>query len=260
MCALHILLQSELSEVEVNAAECMLCDFYKLLPELYGEKSCTANVHLLSHLTKYVRLWGPLWTHSSFGYENKNGTIKHFFHNRLEVVTQLLFNIDVSVTLQHLYPVLRTSEAEATIQFLSPLSNTPGQRCMIKLGEHLYIVGKPRSTILQEDEATALGPEADGAAEVFTRLFKEGVLYHSKPFRTEGKRDDTMCSYRHQGRIFFGQIVFFVSSHMPCAVIRMCIKQQQPDGDGRTPMQRGSKGAQESGFIAHVHQTYNWVW
>ena len=181
---------------------------YNLLPELYGEQSCTANVHLLSHLTKFVRLWGPLWTHSSFRYENKNGNIKH---NRSDVVTQLLFNIDVSVTLQHLYPVLRTSEAEETVKFLSPLSNTPGRRCMIKLGEHLYIVGKPWSTIFQEDEATALGQEAEATVEVFTRLFKEGVLYHSKSFCTEGKRDDTMCSYRHQGRICFGQIQQFLS-------------------------------------------------
>ena len=97
VCALHILLLSELSElseVEVNAAECMLGDFYNLLPELYGEQSCcTANVHLLSHLTS---LWGPLWTHSSFGYKNKNGNIKQFIHNRSDVVTQLLFNIDVT--------------------------------------------------------------------------------------------------------------------------------------------------------------------
>ena len=68
---------------------------------------------------------------------------------------------------------------------------------MIKLGEYLYIVGKPRSTILQEDEATALGLEAEATVEVFTRLLKEGVLYHSKSFCTEGKHGDTMCSYHH---------------------------------------------------------------
>ena len=41
----------------------MLIDFNLLMPELYGESSCTHDVHLLSHLGKYVRLWGPLWTH-----------------------------------------------------------------------------------------------------------------------------------------------------------------------------------------------------
>ncbi len=81
-------------------------DFYNLLPDLYGERCCTANAHLLSYLTEYVWLWGPLWTHSSFGYESKNGHIKRFIHNKLNVVKQLLFNVDVSITLQHIYPIL----------------------------------------------------------------------------------------------------------------------------------------------------------
>ena len=73
----------------------MLRDFCKLLPELYGKESCTANAHLLFHLTKYVRLWGPLWTHSPFGFENKNGHLKRFIHRRGNIVPQLLFNVDV---------------------------------------------------------------------------------------------------------------------------------------------------------------------
>ena len=76
VCAIHILLSSSISWSQVDAAELMLKDLYDLLPELYGESSCTANSHLLSHLTKYVRLWGPLWTHSAFGFENKNGHLK----------------------------------------------------------------------------------------------------------------------------------------------------------------------------------------
>lgn len=71
VCAMHILLGDSISANQIDAAELMLMDFYKLLPELYGESSCTANGHLLSHLTKYVRLWGPLWTHSAFGYESR---------------------------------------------------------------------------------------------------------------------------------------------------------------------------------------------
>jgi hypothetical protein len=65
VCALHILLQDKISPSLVDAAESMLRDFCNLLPELYGQESCTANAHLLFHLTKYVCLWGPLWTQLS---------------------------------------------------------------------------------------------------------------------------------------------------------------------------------------------------
>ena len=74
VCAMHILLGDRVSQVEVDAAEQMLIDFCLLLPDLYGESSCTANAHSLLHLAKYVRLWGPLWTHSLFGFENKTDT------------------------------------------------------------------------------------------------------------------------------------------------------------------------------------------
>ena len=90
VCAIHMLLQ-------IDAAESMLSDFCKLLPDLYGEDSCTANAHLLLHLSKYVR---PLWTHSAFGFESKNGHLKRFIHARGNVVPQLMFNVDVSHTLQ----------------------------------------------------------------------------------------------------------------------------------------------------------------
>ena len=100
---------------QVDAAEQMLVDFYNLLPDLYGEASCTANAHLLSHLVKYVRLWGPLWTHSAFGFESKNGQLKHFFHGKAEIHHQLLFNIDVSYTLQHIHMKLLQHESDKTL-------------------------------------------------------------------------------------------------------------------------------------------------
>jgi len=81
--SVHILLKDKISSEEVDAAESMLKDFYLLVPELYGESACTHNVHLLSHLCKYVHLWGPLWTHSLFGYESKNGLVKHFCMEKL---------------------------------------------------------------------------------------------------------------------------------------------------------------------------------
>ena len=56
------MLSVSITQAQIDAAEQMLTDFYCLMPELYGESSCTHNCHLLSHLAKYVRLWGPLWT------------------------------------------------------------------------------------------------------------------------------------------------------------------------------------------------------
>ena len=253
VCAMHILLQSELSEAELDAAEHMLHDFYRLLPELYGDKCCTANAHLLSHLTKYVRLWGPLWTHSSFGYENKNGHIKRFIHNRHDVVTQLLFNIDVSVTLQLLYPVLSAHETDATVDFLSPLSHIVRRKNMVQLGDHLYSVGKIRSTNLT-DEAAALGLEAGTTVEAFTRLFKDGVLYHCTAYpQSEGKRDNTMCAYYSRDRTCYGQLILFVNHPQQCAVVRECRVSSETLMDKAGPPCREVLEVHKEVDLLHMH-------
>ena len=76
---LYILLSERITEYQVDAAKQMFVDFCSLLPELYDDKICTHNTHLLTHLPKYVKLWGPLWTHSGFGMEIKMDVSKDYF-------------------------------------------------------------------------------------------------------------------------------------------------------------------------------------
>ena len=47
VCAMHILLQGKIALSHIDAAELMLNEFYVMMPELYGESSCTPNVHSL---------------------------------------------------------------------------------------------------------------------------------------------------------------------------------------------------------------------
>lgn len=44
VCAMHIMLSDSITHPQIDAAE---EEFYNLLPELYGEGSCTANAHSL---------------------------------------------------------------------------------------------------------------------------------------------------------------------------------------------------------------------
>ena len=139
VCAIHILLKDSITHASIDAAERMLADFHNLLPELYGESSCTANAHLLTHLTKYVRLWGPLWTHSAFGFENKNGQLKHLFHGKSDIVNQLLFNINVGYALQLMYRELGSYESQEVMKFIYQ-SNAPRSN-MIPIGQNAYAIG-----------------------------------------------------------------------------------------------------------------------
>ena len=126
------MLGQHLSEMKIRAAEELLQTFHELLPELYGQRSCTANAHCLTHMPRFVRLWGPLWTHSAFGFESMNGHIHRMFHSRSNIVDQLTFAIDVSQTLQQLSTPLSKIEDEMTLDYLSFFAGTLPRKNMVR--------------------------------------------------------------------------------------------------------------------------------
>jgi len=214
VCALHILLGSRIEVHQIDAAEKMIIDFYKLLPELYGQNSCTHNAHLLFHLPRFVRLWGPLWTHSTFDFEHKHGQLKHLFHGKNQIIKQLLFNIDVSITLQLLYPELLETEDDSVISFV-----TKNRHNMTYVSQHCYIVGKTKQEKLSSEQGRALNRSS---ARLFSRLFKSGTLYYATKYSRgcTGKRNNTICAYTDDNSdLRFGLIEVFSLDPYPVALL-----------------------------------------
>ena len=139
VCAFHLLLQDYLRACDIDVAEEMLKDFCALLPELYGEEHCTINAHLLLHLTHYVHLWGPLWTHSAFGCENKNGVIKTHSHSKYKNLNQIIFNIEVQQTLQLVHHKHAEQEDVITMNFINEASHVMPDN-LEELDKHVYIL------------------------------------------------------------------------------------------------------------------------
>lgn len=53
--AMHVLLDDTIESAQAHKD---LTLFYRLVPDLYGEGICTANMHLLIHLPQFVHDWG----------------------------------------------------------------------------------------------------------------------------------------------------------------------------------------------------------
>ena len=173
--AIHFLLQSSISLSELNAAEEMIKDFLKLLPELYGERSCTANSHALEHIPQFIRHWGPLWTHSAFGFESKNGHLKNTIHGKCHALDQLVFAVDAALTLEKKKNTLNTDNDD-TIHFIANMTGHAPRANMTLAGEHLYKIGQSSAKSLSDEEACVVGSQQ---APVFGRAFYNGVVFHS---------------------------------------------------------------------------------
>ena len=192
----------------------MLIDFCSLLPELYDDRICTHNTHLLLHLAKYVKLWGPLWTHSSFGIENKNGCLKRLFHGKNKIHQQMLFGIDVCITLQLLYPILSSQEDSSVIEFIDQVNNNVSKSNMILMADHTYIVGASKTVTLNSKQCEAFHCNSE---VTFTKLYKDGLIYRT---RDKALRNDTVCVFKSEDNsVQFGLINIFIAGANPTALL-----------------------------------------
>ena len=227
---MHILLGTSITLAQVDAAEQMLKDFCALLPELYGESSCTANSHLLSHLPKYVHLWGPLWTHSAFAFESKNGSLKHLFHGNADIVHQLLFNIDVMYTIQQMHTKLLAHDSQQTVSYIEQLSHLTPRSNMLPIGSHIYILGKCKPMVPTPMMSEAIGNTSE--VQIFERILKDGIVYYSNSYTSMKtmKRDNTYCCFQDSSEVLqFGQIELFIllpPSNSPHALLRLMTPSQ----------------------------------
>ena len=222
VCAIHILLKDSISVSELDAAEIMINDFCIMFEQLYGQIQCTNNLHLLTHFPKYVRLWGPLWTHSAFSLEHKNGSLKRLFHGNNDISHQILFNLNGQSTLQSFMYDIKVHDGSSVVEYIYK----DHQRSNMELlGNHVYAVGKTTMLALTSEEENALQflETARENVQGFTRLLKDGVIYHSTAYGRHdcNKRNNTFCQYLslEDGGLKFGQIKTFLLGQKPLALI-----------------------------------------
>ena len=83
--AIYLLLLESISEEQLKVAEQLLQQFCFKFSQLYELRYQTLNIHQLLHLVDNVTDLGPLYTHSCFSFEDKNGFVLKLIHG-----TQLL--------------------------------------------------------------------------------------------------------------------------------------------------------------------------
>ena len=133
----------DITDAQISSASSLITTFCVLLPELYGQDSSTANTHFLTHLPRYVRLWGPLWTHSAFGFESVNGHLRSNIHSQTQVHKQLVFSVEVKQALQRLHAHLAENVEEKHLSTYHAVAiHYHACKTMCSIAPHTYIVGR----------------------------------------------------------------------------------------------------------------------
>ena len=187
---IHILLGSDISSDQLIIADQLLQCFYQLMPDLYGDESCKMNIHYLVHLSSFVRMWGPLWVYSCFGFENMNGHLKKKFHGTRQILGQLVFTVKTQQSLALKHKLLH-GENHMVMDFLGRYIRQQKQHA-----DHVF-VGRRKKKSLPLPMYTAvkeyMGLNLPNLFETAESFKKDGVL-----FRTEQEcytRCSSFCTY-----------------------------------------------------------------
>ena len=70
--AINILLQESVTISELDKVQNLLTKFAVYMQKYFGKRSMTYNMHLLDHIVKSVKDWGPLWMNNTFDFEDEN--------------------------------------------------------------------------------------------------------------------------------------------------------------------------------------------
>ncbi len=199
--AVHTRLSDNISAQQVDKAHECLQHFYISFPDLYDLRSCSANLHSLIHLAHFVKLWGPLWTHSTFCFENANGVLKRHIHGTRNILLQAVFMMKMK---QHF------SFSEASNQLTN--NNSAPQ----KIEDNMFVIGKISKETLAPEYAAKLGVSC---SLLFERVKLNGTMYYSSHHEKANRlRDSTIICFKHGGTLSFSKIIMFTfQSSVPVA-------------------------------------------
>lgn len=125
--ATYILLSEGLSFQDLERADVLLRKFVSNVQKLYGDNAMSLNVHNLTHLTHFVKQWGPLWGWSCFAFESFNGEIKRSVHGTGIVCKQIFWALQAQkrvemlssqATSNHVQDFLQTMQDHRSKKFL----------------------------------------------------------------------------------------------------------------------------------------------
>lgn len=122
--ATAILLQGKISMTAIDHAEYLFQEFAKGMETNYGLENCSWNMHQCTHSSESVRLWGPLWSWSTFSFENNNGRIKNIIHGSRRMDVEIANSLKIyncSLILKSKYE--NNNSEKKVITFGSPLKN-----------------------------------------------------------------------------------------------------------------------------------------
>lgn len=223
--AVHILLKSSITRADLEKADRMLLFFCEKFQILYDLSFMTLNVHQLLHLADNVKMLGPLYTHSCFPFEDKNGLLLKMIRGTQNIDQQIVTGVSF---LQKLPELKRTCVAKGsyveTVCHSIDYPNVLKRKKEIKPG--VYILGGTSFRTLKSDALLAFKKFLDYVPstrnhQTFNRIDVNGLILYGTEYGRMQKRDNSTVLYKDGLNKSYGKIKFFILTENETSVLAM---------------------------------------
>lgn len=211
--AIFILMMESITPAQIDHAEKLLWNFCSQMSGLYGERYMTANMHLLVHLADSVRALGPLWTHSCFHFEDKNGYLLRLIHGTQNIPVQM---VNAVKTIQSLPSITQNIKLNTVAtEFLARMSNGISYLANNDVNG-VTMMGTPFSRCLETDDMSLLehflgqGLHTN-VVKAYNRAQKGKTVYTSKQYVKAKRRNNSTVIFCDGMQIKYGQIALLCS-------------------------------------------------
>ena len=212
--AIFTLLKSGSGKSDLEKADKMLLHFCDKFQTLYDRSFITLNIHQLVHLVDNVRQLGPLYAHSCFPFEDKNGLLLKMIRGTQNIDQQIVTGISFIQKLPELK--LSCVEKGSKMDFLCDMIERPNILKRGKqLGEGIYILGGLKTRLLKDDEFQALGvflsvPQMFNTIQTFNRIELHGNIIYGTEYARMLKRDNSTVRFKSGANKEYGRVRFFL--------------------------------------------------
>lgn len=210
-----LLTSPSISSNMVEEARKSLKEYGKKFAALYGEKSMTCNLHLIStHLADDVLKFGPLFINSCFVFENMNGILKSFVHGTKYAQLQITSAVINFIHFQELREKYIRPGSEV-FNFLKKIELSGTHRRKVKqLCHNIFAVGSYKKFHVTNDflnkfiaQHIVINPLK---CYEFNALLSKSVYYETYEYGNKKKTNSSCVKYLHDEKLNIGIIKKFV--------------------------------------------------
>lgn len=191
--SIYTLLKLEITTDELRQCELDLLKFTGECEILYGNRAPTFNVHSLLHLVDSVRKTGPLWSSSTFHFENGIRICKNYVNGPNNVGYQIVTKW--SRANHYRSCVKKVSINNACIHFCNNLfaAELLTNDYVRKSNDcHTVLIGAPKTLENVTKKVRAFLHNDTAIVQVFDRCIHKNVVVHSLKYIRVEKTNDTV--------------------------------------------------------------------